>query len=317
MPKRKANSTPHHESLIEGEIERESNQPVHGTADGAAFSHDALSWCWRQIDQFPLLNPEEQDSLAARVRQGDEDAYRQMVECNLRLVVSVARRCQRYAGPSLSLSDLVQEGTIGLMKAVRKYDHERGYRFSTYATYWIRQAIMRAITDTGRMIRLPTHVAESVKRVEHTRHLLAQSLEREPDNWEVAMHIGCELEQIQALNAQNHDTTSLDTVIHEEHGVTTLEDYLEDTSASPVESALESVNRTRLSRALRHAMQELKPREAEILNLRYGLNGDQRLTLGAVANRISLTRERVRQIERQAIQKLRKNKTVSAVFQDA
>lgn len=280
-------------------------------------SYDAIAWCWRQIDRFPLLNPEEQDELAVRVHQGDEEAYRRMVECNLRLVVSIARRCQRHAGPSLTLSDLIQEGTIGLMKAVRKYDHQRGYRFSTYATYWIRQAIMRSIMDTGRAIRLPCHVSETVKRVEHTRHLLTQSLEREPENWEIALHLGCEVEQIQALNTQNQDVTSLESVVFEEHGTTTLEDHLEDQSPSTLECATERLYRARLSRVVHNAMQQLPAREAEILALRYGLKGDVQLTLDAVAKRFSLTRERVRQIESQAIQKLRKNKAFTAVFEEA
>ena len=281
------------------------------------LSHDAIAWCWHLIDQFPLLNPEEQDELAARVRRGDEEAYRTMVECNLRLVVSIARRCFRYSGPSLSLNDLIQEGTIGLMKAVRKYDHRRGYRFSTYATYWIRQAIMRAITDTGRTIRLPCHVTEKVKRVEQARHMLTQSLEREPEDWEVALHVGCDLESIQAVNTQNQDATSLEIVVFEEHGITTIEDHIEDDSTSTVESATDSLYRARLSLAVRHAMKDLKPREAEVLALRYGIGGDSQQTLDAVAKRFSLTRERVRQIERDAIQKLRNNKTISAVLEEA
>ena len=286
-------------------------------AEDAALSHDAVAWCWRQIDQFPLLGPEEQDALAVRICDGDEKAYREMVECNLRLVVSIARRCQSCAGPSLTLNDLIQEGTIGLMKAAHKYDHRRGFRFSTYATYWIRQSIMRAITDTGRTIRLPAHVVETGKRMERTRHLLTQTLEREPENWEVALHLSCEIEQIQSWEMHSHDTTSFETIIHEENGLATLEDYLEDDAPSPADSAADRLNHTQLSEAIRDAIQDLSPREAKILSLRYGLEGNQQLTLDALAKRFSLTRERVRQIEAQAIGKLRDNKMIRDIFEEA
>jgi RNA polymerase primary sigma factor len=175
---------------------------------------------------------------------------------------------------------------------------------------------MRAITDTGRTVRLPTHVVETVKRAERARQLLTQALEREPENWEIALHLGCEVEQIQSLDLQTLDPTSLETVIHDENGLTTLEDYLEDVSVSPSDDATDRLDRAYLSHVIHDAIQELQPREAKILTLRYGLEGNKQLTLEALAARFSLTRERVRQIESQAIDKLRQNKAIRNVFEE-
>ena len=270
------------------------------------YLSNCFSWCWHEVERFSLLSPEAETQLAQRVRAGDQEACDEMVNCNLRLVVSIARRCQGCAGASLTLSDLVQEGVVGLIRAVRKFDHRLGYKFSTYATFWIRQAIMRAITDTGRPIRLPGHVVESLQRVEKARVTLSQSLEREPESTEVAHHVGLTAERVQALGRQSQEISSLDSPLSSEFGLLTLEDYLEDDEAlSPLDFATSTVERARVYEAVQQAIVDLPPRQAEALNLRFGLDGGERMTLKEAAKRMSLTRERVRQLERAACKQLR------------
>jgi RNA polymerase primary sigma factor len=306
MRRNESTSLPEIEEFGEASHHAESSRKDVEAGEYDAFPADAFSWCWGQIEQFPLLSPEAEIELAGRVREGDEAAFTEMVGCNLRLVVSVARRCQRYAGPSLALTDLVQEGSIGLIRAVRKFDHTRGFKFSTYATYWIRQAIMRAITDTGRMIRLPLHVTETMHKVEKARLALSQALERMPDAAEVAHHAGLEPERVTALENHGQELSSLEAILSNENGILTLEDYLEDPHAvSPLDHAMGAVSQTRIRKAVRLAMKALPQRDAKVLALRYGLDGGERRTLVSVAEELSLTPERVRQIERGAFTRLR------------
>lgn len=279
---------------------------------------DSFSWCWHQVEQFPLLSPEAEVELAKRVRDGDEAAFHEMVGCNLRLVVSIARRCQRYAGPSLALTDLVQEGSIGLIRAVRKFDHTKGFKFSTYATFWIRQAIMRAISDTGRTIRLPVHVLEKMHQVEKARLTLTHVLERVPETAELAKHVGLTSERVELLGEQSQDLSSLEMELPGEFGKMTLEDYLEDCDApSPLECATNNIDQQRVREAVHEAIEKLSQRDAEVLSLRFGLEGGEGMTLQAVAQKMSLTRERVRQIERAACRQLRGSAELLQLFEDA
>ena len=282
------------------------------------FLSDSFSWCWHQVEQFPLLSPEAEVELARRVREGDEEAFGKMVCCNLRLVVSIARRCQCYAGPSLALTDLVQEGSVGLIRAVRKFDHTKGFKFSTYATFWIRQAIMRAISDTGRTIRLPVHVLEKIHQVEKARLTLTHVLERVPETAELANHVGLTSERVEQLGEQSQDLSSLEMELPGEFGKMTLEDYLEDGSApSPLDCAIDTIDRQRVREAVREAIEQLPQRDAEILSLRFGLDGGERMTLQAVAQKMSITRERVRQIERAAYKKLRGSEELRRLIEDS
>lgn len=268
---------------------------------------DVFSWWWGQVERFPLLTPEAEVALARRVRAGDEDAFEEMVECNLRLVVSVARRCESFAGPSLMLTDLVQEGAIGLIRAVRKFDHRLGYKFSTYATYWIRQAIMRAIVDKGRTIRLPCHVNESIQNARQARKTLTLALERPPSEPELAAHLNMPLTRVRTLFEQANETSSLDELLCAEINADTLADVWEDVeSLSPEDSATDSVHRERMSRTLRRALKTLPARECEVLSMRFGLDGGDRMTLEEIATRLTLTRERIRQIEKSALNHLRR-----------
>lgn len=290
--------------------------PVEDNIEDESFLANSFLWCWHEIDQFPLLSPEEEIELAQRVGDGDEEAVRKMVNCNLRLVVSIARRCQHYAGPSLAITDLVQEGVIGLIKAVHKFDHRLGYRFSTYATCWIRQAIMRAISDTGRTIRLPVHVVENIQRVEKARVTLTQTLEREPAHGEVANHVGLPLHRVLSLNEQSQDSWSLQMLLSNESSAMPLEDYLEDIDApSPLEWATDSVDRKQICAAVREAIKQLPERQAKVLQWRFGLDGEERLTLGEVAKRMRVSRERVRQLQRQACDQLRLSVELRQLFE--
>ncbi len=269
---------------------------------------DVFSWWWQRVEQFPLLTPERESQLAMRVRQGDDAAFEEMVECNLRLVIAIARRCHNYSSASLAFVDLIQEGTIGLMKAVRKFDHRRGYRFSTYATYWIRQAIMRSMNDSGRTIRLPTHAVEKFHQAERVRVSLTHRLLRPPSNPELAQHLDVSLDRLQQIFDGAVEATSLDIAQEEADGgqSVTLEERLTDVEApSTSESALDSVSRDQIRLTLRRAMQGLPDREAEVISLRYGLDGGPARTLKEVAGQFKVSRERVRQLESAGLNRLR------------
>ena len=270
---------------------------------------DVFSWWWHQVERFPLLTPERERQLAAQVRAGDHAAFEEMVECNIRLVIAVAKRCNAYSSPTFPLIDLIQEGTIGLMKAARKFDHRRGYRFSTYATYWIRQAIMRAMSDTGRTIRLPAHVTEKIQRAERVRVTMTHSLLRMPTNAELAQYMDVPLERLQQLFEGALEPMSLDVALLEESDLTSpgaLEERLADwESPSTLETALDSVVRNQICETLRSALGDLPKREAEVISLLYGLNGSPPLTVKEVAAHFSVSRERIRQLENAALKRLR------------
>jgi RNA polymerase primary sigma factor len=249
--------------------------------------------CWvQQAARFPRLTPEEEQTLAYRMREGDEAARERLIQSNLRLVISVARH---YTGRGLPLADLIQEGTIGLIRAVELFRPEKGTRFSTYATWWIRNQIGRALQAQASVVRLPLHLMKALRRVRQTAAFLEQELGRQPTLHEVARHAGMEVEQVSNLLNAVARPISLETPVGESEE-TILLDLLQE------EQDLEFFTEIDLA----HLLRVLNEKEQEVIRLRYGLGGTDPLTLDEVAQRMQLSRERVRQLEARAISKLRK-----------
>jgi RNA polymerase primary sigma factor len=252
----------------------------------------------KEIGNVPLLTSDQEVDLAMRVEAGDTEAKRALTEANLRLVVSIAKK---YVGRGMPFLDLIQEGNMGLMKAVDKFDYTKGYKFSTYATWWIRQAITRGIADTGRTIRVPVHMVETInKNLRMTRQLL-QELGREPTPEEVADRLGVPAARVREVLKISRDPVSLDTPIGEEDD-SHLGDFIEDdTALSPADSATFSMLREELANAL----ESLTDRERQVVKLRFGLEDGRARTLEEVGKEFNVTRERIRQIEAKALRKLR------------
>ncbi len=269
--------------------------------DETPMVDDAVRLWMYQLRGAPLLTEHQEVTLARRIEQGDQAAIQQMVEANLRLVVSVAKRYRRYNESSMSLSDLIQEGNIGLMKAVRKFDRTKGYRFSTYATYWIRQAITRALSDQARSIRLPVYMSDAIARMYKTASQLGQELGRQPRPDELAKRLNITTEQVADMVQHSAETCSLDAPLSDDEG-SYLGDFIEDPEAvQPEDSAAVVILRRQIERALG----ELDDREQQVLKMRYGLEDGNEHTLEEVGQRFALTRERIRQIEMRALDKLR------------
>jgi len=269
---------------------------------------DSVELWMQRLRESPLLTEEEEVELAKRVEQGDEEAVRRMVEANLRLVVSVAKKYRRTHNTVLSLSDLIQEGNIGLIRAVRKFDYRKGYRFSTYATYWIRQAITRALSDQSRAIRLPVYMMDMVNRLQRTMSEMTQELGRRPTVEELAERTGMTERQVNQLLMSLPEIHSLDEPIGDEES-NELIDFIEDRSAPvPEEVATNSLLREMLEQAL----SLLDEREQTVLRMRFGLDDGNERTLEEVGTRFNLTRERIRQIEMRALDKLRASGLIPA-----
>jgi RNA polymerase primary sigma factor len=262
-----------------------------------APTSDPLRLYVRQIGDGPLLTREEERELARRKDDGDEDAKRKLIESNLRLVMSITRHYTRAGVPLL---DLIQEGNLGLIRAVEKFDYRMGYKLSTYATWWIRQSITRALADQGRTIRLPVHVAEQVRRMMRARRQLAQKLNRDPSTKELADESGLSEQRIEELLDLVEDPVSLETPVGD--GESLYGDLIEDTSSDrPDEETAINLRRHELTRAL----QSLNPRMRHVLELRFGLAGSDPKTLEEVGEGLGITRERVRQLEARALRELR------------
>lgn len=261
-------------------------------------TEDPVRMYLKEIGNVPLLTSEEEVELAKRVEAGDEAAKKKLTEANLRLVVSIAKK---YVGRGMPFLDLIQEGNMGLMKAVDKFDYTKGYKFSTYATWWIRQAITRGIADTGRTIRVPVHMVETINKTLRMTRTLLQELGREPTPEEVAERLGVPVARVREVLKISRDPVSLDTPIGEEDD-SHLGDFIEDdTALSPADSAAFSMLREELSTAL----ESLTERERQVVRLRFGLEDGRARTLEEVGKEFNVTRERIRQIEAKALRKLR------------
>jgi RNA polymerase primary sigma factor len=280
------------ESEPQGELGRKS-----GIDLNVEPSLDSLRLYLRSIGKVPLLSAQEEVWLAKRIERGDMAAKEQMVQANLRLVVSIAKS---YLGRGLSFLDLIQEGSLGLIRAVEKFDYRRGYKFSTYATWWIRQAVTRAIADKGRTIRIPVHMVEKLNKVVHVERQLLQGLGREPTPEEIAKALECNPREVRDIQRMSQQPVSLERPIGEEDD-SELGDLVEDASAeSPFDVASENIRKENVLRVLA----ALPSREREVIELRYGLRGGRPKTLEEVGQAFNVTRERVRQIENHTLKKL-------------
>lgn len=269
---------------------------------------DPVKMYLKDIGKVPLLSADEEVALAKRMLEGDEDAKRRLSEANLRLVVSVAKR---YVGRGMLFLDLIQEGNLGLMKAVAKFDYTKGFKFSTYATWWIRQAIVRAIADQARTIRIPVHMVETINRQVRAQRALLQELGREPTPEEIGEYMGIPAEKVVEIQKIAQDPVSLETPIGEEED-SHLMDFIEDTKTiAPSDMAAQTMLREQLIASLH----KLTPREEKVIRLRYGLDDGKQRTLEEVGKEFNVTRERIRQIEAKALRKLR-NPTKSRKLRD-
>jgi RNA polymerase primary sigma factor len=260
-------------------------------------SLDSLRLYLREIGKVPLLTADQEVYLAKRIERGDMDAKRQMIEANLRLVVSIAKS---YLGRGLSFLDLIQEGSLGLIRAVEKFDYRKGYKFSTYATWWIRQAVTRAIADKARTIRIPVHMVEKLNKVVHIERQLVQRLGREPRPDEIAVELDLTTGEVREILRMAQHPVSLEKPIGEEEE-SQLGDFVQDDLAeSPYDSATLSLRREDIERALG----SLPERERKVIELRFGLNGEPPCTLEEVGRAFGVTRERIRQIENNTLKKL-------------
>ena len=282
---------------IEEITEEELNDDAEELAE-ALGTDDPVRMYLREIGKVPLLTPEEEQELARRMADGDKEAAARMTEANLRLVVSIAKR---YVGRGMQFLDLIQEGNIGLMKAVEKFDFNKGYKFSTYATWWIRQAVTRAIADQARTIRVPVHMVETINKVIRVSRQLLQELGHDPSPEEIAEEMGMTTEKVKEVLKVAQEPVSMETPIGEEED-SHLGDFIKDEGASePAEAAASTMLRNELEEVLN----TLSPREKQVLELRFGLNDGQPRTLEEVGKQFNVTRERIRQIEAKALRKLR------------
>lgn len=266
------------------------------------IADDSVRLYLREIGKIPLLTAEEELALAQRVVSGEKRAKDKMAEANMRLVVSIAKR---YVGRGLDLLDLIQEGNTGLLRAVEKFDPDKGFKFSTYATWWIRQAITRAIADQARTIRIPVHMVETINKLLRTQRRLTQELNREPTNDEIAKEMEIDVDKVEHIMKIKQDISSLDASVRDDEEDSVLGDFIEDEdSVSPEEAATGQL----LKEHVKDMLGALTEREQKILKLRFGLEDGKSHTLEEVGQEFSVTRERIRQIEAKALAKLRKHK---------
>ncbi|MBR2695364.1 RNA polymerase sigma factor RpoD [Candidatus Saccharibacteria bacterium] len=282
-----------------------SDEDLEITVDNVdAFADDSVRLYLREIGKIPLLTNEEEAKLAQEIVVGNPKAKRKMVEANMRLVVSIAKR---YSGRGLDFLDLIQEGNTGLLRAVEKFDPDKGFKFSTYATWWIRQAITRAIADQARTIRIPVHMVETINKVLRTTRKLTTELNREPTNEEIAKALNMDVDKIDYVMKIKQDIASLDASVgrdgDDEDSV--LGDFVEDEErVSPEDSAANQILKEQLAKII----STLSDREQKIIKMRFGIGGERPHTLEEVGIEFSVTRERIRQIEAKALSKLRKHK---------
>jgi len=293
-----------HIDVLEGggmlEIEQEPAEKGYARSDS---QYDSIQMYLREIGKYPLLNAQQERDLAKRIAAGDGEARNLLARANLRLVVSIAKK---YVGrsPDLTLLDLIQEGNIGLFKAVDKFDFTKGFKFSTYATWWIRQAITRALADQSRTIRIPVHMVETIAKYKQVSRRLSQDLGRDPLAEEIALEMGVEVEKIYQIEKIDQDTVSLESPVGDDdgEGKSVLGDFIKD---DKILSPDQEVARRILADQLREILDELSPKEREILKLRHGLEDGIYHTLEEVGKKFGVTRERIRQIEAKALERIR------------
>lgn len=286
----------------EEEAEKKEQKELVASSDNDRV-YDSVRMYLKEIGKVPLLSRDEEVELAKRIENGDESAKDELAAANLRLVVSIAKRYAKHNG-KMGILDLIQEGNIGLMKAVDKFDYSKGFKFSTYATWWIRQAITRALADQDRMIRIPVHVVESINKMNRIQRILQQDLDRDAKPEELAAEMNEPLQKVQEIItvAKNQETDSLDKSVGEE-GDSQLGDLLEDNKAiNPEEYTASEMLKDQLSSMMGEFLTD---REAKVLKLRFGLENDESHTLEEVGRSLGVTRERVRQIEDKAVKKLK------------
>lgn len=268
------------------------------------ITQDGIQMYLREIGKIPLLTAEEEVALAKRKERNDKEAERRLIEANLRLVVSIAKK---FAGKSLTLLDLIQEGNIGLFRAVKKFEYRKGYKFSTYATWWIRQAITRALADQSRTIRIPVHMVETINRFQQISRRLLQDLGRDPLPEELSAEMGETLDKVRHILKISQDVVSLETSVGDDDEDSTLEDFIEDTkNISPQKAAARQL----LKQYVRDAMDDLTPREQKILEMRFGITDGVSHTLEEVGKEFDVTRERIRQIEAKALDKIQQQQVI-------
>ena len=284
--------------IVDSFIENEKNKDLLLQLEKEISMDDPVKVYLKDIGKIALLSNEEETELAEKMMQGDEFAKRRLSEANLRLVVSIAKR---YVGRGMHLLDLIQEGNLGLMKAVEKFDYTKGFKFSTYATWWIRQAITRAIADQARTIRIPVHMVETINKVVKVSRQLLQDLNREPTPEEIAEAMGISVDRVVEIQKIAQDPVSLETPIGEEED-SNLGTFIEDENA---QSPSDVVAFTMLKQQLISILDTLTPREEKVLRLRYGIDDGKPRTLEEVGKEFNVTRERIRQIEAKALRKLR------------
>lgn len=275
------------------------------------IADDSVRLYLHEIGKIPLLTAEEEIDLAMKIREGNQRAKDKMAEANMRLVVSIAKR---YTGRGLDFLDLIQEGNTGLLRAVEKFDPDKGFKFSTYATWWIRQAITRAIADQARTIRIPVHMVETINKLLRTQRRMTQQLNREPTMEELSKELEMEPEKIEYIMKIKQDISSLDAAVGRdgEEDDSVLGDFIEDEdTATPEESATSELLREQISSIL----STLSDREQKIVRMRFGLDGGKTHTLEEVGQEFAVTRERIRQIEAKALAKLRKHKDSKKLYE--
>lgn len=285
------------------EDDLEENAQVRARAKGT-HSEDPVQFYLRTIGRVRLLTPKEEIELARRIGKGDAAAKKKLVQSNLRLVVSVAKR---YQGRGLPFLDLIQEGNLGLIRAAEKFDPERGYKFSTYATWWIRQGITRALADKSRTIRVPVHMVETINNLRKVTRRLSQDLGRRPNMEELAKGLNVSLAKVKEILAANRIPLSLDTPYGEDED-NSLAELVEDENTSRPEDSTEA---NLMSQDIKRVLSTLTPRERDVLTLRFGLNDGKQRTLEQVGKLVGITRERTRQIELKALRALRQSKVTS------
>ncbi|MCK9360896.1 sigma-70 family RNA polymerase sigma factor [Patescibacteria group bacterium] len=272
-----------------------------GKVDPLDLSADSIQMYLREIGKIPLLTGEEEVALAKRKEKNDKEAEKALIEANLRLVVSIAKK---FTGKSLSLLDLIQEGNIGLFRAVKKFEYRKGFKFSTYATWWIRQAITRALADQSRTIRIPVHMVETINKFQQVERELIQELGREPLPEEIAAEMGQEVDKVRHIIKISQDTVSLETSVGDDDEDSTLEDFIEDVkNVTPDRSAALQL----LKDYVDEIVKDLNPREQKILEMRFGLTDGVSHTLEEVGKEFDVTRERIRQIEAKALEKIQQH----------